>query len=102
MILVRTTFQVKFGHMNAMLAIVKEAIDANADIGGLQRVLTDASGQMFTLVFETTAESIDAHGRRLMESYGDPAALAFMKRTEPHIEHGRREYFTIEWTASGA
>lgn len=96
MILVRTTFQVKFGHMDAVLGIVKEAAQSPLNSAGVSRVLTDASGDMFTLVFESTFESIEAHRTRLQQSYGDPEASALMGRVAEHIEHGRTDYYNIE------
>ena len=49
MILVRTVFQVKFGHMDAVLELIKEAAKRMEDSGRESRILTDASGQIFTL-----------------------------------------------------
>lgn len=97
MILVRDTFQVKFGHMDAMLDVIKEATESGADIGSFTRVLTDASGKMFTLIIESKVESIDAYRKELMERFGSSQSIDFMKRTEPHIESGQREFYTIEW-----
>lgn len=97
MMLVRTVFQVKFGHMDPVLAIVKEAMANDPDVGSSTRVLTDATGQMFTLVFESKVESIDAHMAMLQASFEDPEAAASMGRMMEHIESGHREFYTIEW-----
>lgn len=99
MILVRTTFQVKFGHMDAVLGIIKEATESGINSAGVSRVLTDASGDMFTLVFESEFESIDAHRTRLENSYGEAEAQAFMGRIAQHIDSGRTDYFNIELEA---
>jgi hypothetical protein len=99
MILVRTTFQVKFGHMDAMLETVKELAEFARAAVSETRVLTDASGQMFTLVIESKAESIGAYMEQLQASFDDPQFADVMARTVEHVEAGRREFFNIEWEA---
>jgi hypothetical protein len=97
MILVRDVFQVKFGHMDPILAILKEAEEIGIGSDRLTRVLTDVSGQMFTLVFEAKVESIDAHLARMQESFNDPELSGWMGRIMEHVDSGRREFYTIEW-----
>jgi hypothetical protein len=89
-------FQVKFGHMDAVLTFIKEAAKRMDDSGRETRILTDASGEMFTLVTESKFESIDAHRQRLQESYGNAEASAMMDRLAEHMESGRTEYYNIE------
>ena len=99
MILVRSTFQVKFGQMNEVLTLIKEAADTGTGIGDLSRVLTDASGQMFTLVIESKVESIDAFRAAIMAPPSDPKSAENMQRMLSLCESGRNEYYTIEWEA---
>ena len=99
MMLVRSTFQVKFGQMNAALDILKEAAASDTNIGNLSRILTDASGQMFTLVIESKVESIDAHRAAIMAPPSDPKSAENMMRLMSLCESGRNDYYTIEWEA---
>jgi hypothetical protein len=99
MILVRTTFQVKFGHMDAMLETMKDLADFEQAAVSETRVLTDASGQMFTLIFESKTESIDAYMEELQAGFDDPEFAEVMARTMEHVESGQREFFNIEWEA---
>ncbi len=101
MILVRDIFQVKFGHMDQVLAALRAQAESRAGSDGpvaVSRVLTDLSGSYFTLVMETRAESIDAYWSRLRAAFADsdrPEGDSIMS----YVESGRREFFTIEWEA---
>lgn len=97
MILVRDVFQVKFGHMDKVLAALEAARQNNPDRSGIGRVLTDVSGNMFTLIFESKAESVDAHRERMLEAFEDPEMAKAMAEIGQYFESGRREYFNIEF-----
>lgn len=99
MILVRSVFQVKFGHMDAVMNIVKQAVESGMEGNNETRMLTDASGQMFTLVFESVVESMDAYMDRMRASFDEPESASFMRAIEEHIESGRREFYNIEMEA---
>ena len=99
MILVRSIFQVKFGRMGEVLALVKEAANSGKSPGTLSRVLTDVGGQMFTLVLEIKAESVDAYQAAIMAPPSDPESAEIMMRIMSLVESGRNEFFTIEWEA---
>ena len=59
MILVRNSFQVKFGRMKEAVALLKENL-ALARSAGLQtgRLMTDVTGPFYTLVLELEYESM--------------------------------------------
>ena len=101
MVLVRNVLQVKFGHMDKVLAGVKAAVQANPDAGRVTRVLTDISGPNFTLVLESTASSIDAYWEEMKARFAaeerDPSAELFGQ----YIESGHREFYTIEYDKGG-
>lgn len=97
MILVRDVFQVKFGHMDKALAAIQAVADANPERSRINRVLTDVSGDMFTLVFEAKVESIDAHRQAMMASFEDPELAKYMAEVGQYFEHGQREYYNIEY-----
>ena len=97
MILIRQVFQVKYGHMDEVLAALK-ALPQDSQMSGFgTRILTDISGPNFTLVIETKAESVDAYWTDLQASFQDPQMAAQMNGVLPYIESGHREFYTIEF-----
>ena len=97
MYLVRDVFQVKFGHMDKVLATLQETAANRRGQTSISRVLTDASGDMFTLVFEGKTESSDAHREAMMASFEDPEMAKAMAEIGQYFESGRREYYNIEF-----
>lgn len=97
MYLVRDVFRVKFNQMDKVMAILQAAAEANPGASGVGRVLTDASGDMFTLVFEAKTDSIDAHREAMMASFEDPELGQYMAQMGQYFESGRREYYKIEY-----
>ncbi len=94
MILVRDIFQAKYGKGGDLVALFKEARQTWPDYG--VRILTDASGQMFTVVTEEEAESIAAWERGLSEIFANPEFEKWFNRMVPLVESGRREFYNIE------
>lgn len=99
MILVRQVFQVKYNQMDAILAVLKEAMNSGSANGNITRVLTDISGKNFTLVFESKAESLDAFWQDMQENFQDPEMMEQMGKILPHIESGYREFYNLEYEA---
>ena len=99
MILVRQVFQVKFGHMDQVLAELKKMQESGQESAGIVRVLTDLSGNFFTLVFESKAESMDAFMEALQAGFEDPAQAEQMAVMMQHVESGYREFYNIEYEA---
>ena len=97
MYLVRDVFQVKFNQMDKVMAILKAASEANPGGSGVGRALTDVSGNMFTIVFETKVESIDGHREAMMAAFEDPQMAESMGALGQLFESGRREYYKIEF-----
>jgi len=98
MILARQVFQVKFGHMDEVLAGIKKAAESGQSMPNT-RVLTDISGNNFTLVFETKAESLDSFWDGLQASFEDPEMAEQANPFMQYIESGHREFYTIEYEA---
>ena len=94
MILVRQVFQVKYGHMNEVLAAFK-AMGTDMPFQNT-RVLTDISGNNFTLVLEMTAESVDAYMKTLQAMFADPGQAGMEDVFSTYIESGAREFYNIE------
>lgn len=99
MILARQVFQVKFGHMDEVLAAIRKLAESGRDSGSVSRVLTDLSGPNFTLVFETVAESMDAYWKALQADFADPQMGELAGAFNEYIESGHREFYTIEYGA---
>ncbi len=97
MILVRQVFQVKYGHMDKVLEALKAAAESDMSSSGASRVLTDISGNNFTLVVETKAESLGAFWEGLQASFEDPEMAARAEPFMQYIESGHREFYTIEY-----
>ena len=99
MILVRQVFQVKFGQMDEVLAGIRAVAESSQGSSNVSRVLTDISGNNFTLVFESVAESLDAYWEGLQAVFEDAEAAAQLAPIMGHIESGHREFYNIEYEA---
>lgn len=93
MILVRDVFQAKYGKGGELVALFKE-LSQQAQV--VDRILTDASGPFYTVVTETTLESLAAWEQRMAEIFSKPEFGAWFARMVPLVESGRREFYNIE------
>jgi hypothetical protein len=95
MILVRDIFQVKFGRMKEALEFWKEMAKASPfPPESHPRLLTDLTGQYYTLVAEATFKSLtdyESFDRREMAGAGD----LYHKKFVPLVDSGRREIFNV-------
>jgi hypothetical protein len=98
MILVRDVFQAKYGSGDELVALFKEASEMSY-WGGNQRLLTDLSGEFFTVVVETEVESLAEYERLRDEEFSKPGFADWFARMVPLVESGRREFYTIEASA---
>ena len=94
MILVRDVFQAKYGKGDELVALFKEFGEIS-DWGSGQRLLTDLSGEFFTVVTETEVESLAEFERLRDEEFGKPEFADWFARMMPLVESGRREFYTI-------
>ncbi len=96
MILVRDIFQVKFGRMKEAKELWKEGARLSTAPGASRpRVLTDLTGQYYTLVVESTHKDLadyEAASRRMMSQ---PDTGGWYQKFVPLVESGRREIFTV-------
>ena len=60
------------------------------------RILTDASGPMFTVITETEVESLAEWERDAAEIFSLPEFADWFARMTPLVESGRREFYNIE------
>jgi hypothetical protein len=96
MILVRDIFQVKFGKMKDAKDVWKEMLKVMpGQPGSRPRLLTDLTGQYYTLVLENTFKDLsdyEAFSRQEMSAAG---VGALYQKFVPLVDSGRREIFTI-------
>jgi hypothetical protein len=95
MIVVRDTFQAKFGKAGALVALFKE-LRQQWPGQSVDRIYTDASGPFDTVVTEATVESVAAWQQRQASISSMPAFGDWFARMMPLVESGRREFYTIE------
>ena len=101
MILVRQVFQIKYGHMDEVLTALQAVNESDRGSAHISRILTDISGQNFTLVFESKADSLDAYWEALQASFGESELSKQMNEITQYIESGRKDFYTIEYEAEG-
>ena len=85
--------------MDEVLAAIKAAAESGQTSSLVTRVLTDISGNNFTLVFEGEAESLDAYWEAMQASFEDPDMQAQAGAFNQFIESGQREFYNIEFDA---
>ena len=95
MILVRDVFQAKYGKGGELVALFKE-LRQQWPTQAVDRILTDASGPFYTIVTETTLESLAAWEQRMAEIFSQPEFGEWFARMMPLVESGRREFYNIE------
>src|SRR3990172_13261064 len=79
MVVERMTFQAKYGRGH--------------DLG---RVLADASGRMYTVVWEKEFESLSAWEEAVQKVYDLPEFQSWFTEMEPLVEQGSREFYVVE------
>jgi len=97
MIVVRDVFQLRFGAAREAVALWQEALGTlrRSDAVRDARLLTDLTGQYYTLVFESSYDDLGAYEREMRSSLADPEWKAWYQRFVPLAEGGRREMFTV-------
>jgi hypothetical protein len=94
MIVVRDTFQAKYGKGNELVALFKEFGETWPQYG--HRILTDLSGPFFTVVAESEVESLAAWETTSEELFADPKFADWFDRMTPLVKTGKREFFHLE------
>jgi hypothetical protein len=94
MILVRDIFQVKFGKMKESKDVWKEMLKLFPG-QNRPRILTDATGQYYTLVLESTYKSLADYEEMAQKEMSVQGMGALYQKFIPLVDSGRREIFTI-------
>jgi hypothetical protein len=98
MIVVRNVFRVKFGKAKDAMEAYKEvsSIAKQSTKGAVpMRILTDVTGQHYTIVSELTFENLAAIEQHMPAISGDARWQAAYQKFVPCIESGHREIFKI-------
>ncbi len=98
MILVRNVFRLKFGHTREAVAAWKEMTEVarRVEFGGRDlRLLTDAVGPFYTLVFELTFEDLGTYERESKQLMTNAEWGEVYRKITPHVESGYREIFNV-------
>lgn len=94
MVLVRDVFQAKYGKGGELVALFKEARKKWPE-GYPDRILTDLSGQFFTVVTETEMGSLAEWERRTGEIFAMKEFGDWFAKMTPLVESGSREFYTV-------
>jgi hypothetical protein len=96
MILVRDIFQLKFGKAKEAITLWKEGtkILKKADIN-VSRILTDLTGQYYTLIMESTYDSLTAFDAAMKKEVATDEWKAHYQKFVVLVDSGRREIFNI-------
>jgi len=97
MIVVRNTFQLKFGKAREAIAIMKDgiAIQKRTGVDASQRLLTDMTGPFYTIVLEITVPTLAALETMMPKIMGDKDWQANYQKFLPLVESGEREIYTV-------
>ena len=96
MILVREVFQLRFGKARDAKALVKESQELEKKLNfGPSRYMTDLTGPYYTLVMESTFQSLGAFEQALKDVMSNKEFSAWYQKFIPLVESGRREIYTL-------
>jgi hypothetical protein len=96
LIQVREVFQIHPEHMKEAKAAAKELVVLEQIKGmGQSRLLTDLTGDYYTLVLEVECASLAGFEQALTQAVASPEWAALYGRLRPAIRGGRREIYQI-------
>jgi hypothetical protein len=99
MIVIRNVFQLKFGKTREAIALLKEGVviqkRAATGVEFSTRLLTDVTGQFYTVVLELTLPNLATFESFAPQLFGDKDWQAHYQKLTPLVESGHREVFTI-------
>jgi len=96
MLLVRQTFQAKYGRGDELVALFRE-FHQNAGVPNRDtaRILTDASGPFFQVITEYTVENFAEWETTFAKLMAEPATADWFRRMTEVTEGGRRDFYNI-------
>lgn len=98
MLIVRQTFQAKYGHGDELVALFKEFNKRMRESGGAVspfRILTDASGPFFKVVTEIETENFAEWESGFSETMNQPWMGEWFGKMMPLVESGSRDFYNL-------
>ncbi len=96
MILVRNSFQLKFGKAKDAKAVVKDGLTALTALGLIEnRAYIDLTGPFYTLVLENTWDDMAAFERALADMGANKQWQEWYSKLLPLVESGHREIYSV-------
>jgi len=97
MIVIRNTFQLKFGKAKEAVAFMKEglAIQKKLGVDVSQRLMTDLTGPFYTIVLELTLPNLAAVEGTMSKVMGNPEWQANYQKISALIESGERNIYSV-------
>jgi hypothetical protein len=94
MIIVRGVYQAKYGKGDELVQLFKEGNDLFPGMNN-SRIMTDLSGQFFTVVTEAEYASFSEWEADAQKIFSDNRFAAWFERMVPLVDGGRREFYTL-------
>ena len=95
MIIVRDVFQAKYGKGGELVDLFKEARE-NWSVDYKPRILTDISGQFFTVITEGEYDSLAEYEEKRKEIFSSPDFSDLFQRMTDLVKPGSREFLNVE------
>jgi hypothetical protein len=99
MVVFRNVFHLKFGKAREAVALMKEGLALQkkvlAGVDFSTRLLTDVTGQNYTLVLELTVANLATWEASAPQLFGDKDWQAHYQKMVPLVESGHRDIYTI-------
>ncbi|HEX2094869.1 MAG TPA: NIPSNAP family protein [Longimicrobiaceae bacterium] len=97
MIQVREVFQLHFGKAREAVALAREGveIEQRLGLGSTSRILTDLTGEYYTLVLEMEMDNLQEMEEGLQKAGQDEEWRAWYARFSPLVRSGRREVYRV-------
>lgn len=91
----RTVFKAKYGRGDELVALLQEGSELLARYNiAPERILTDLTGELFTVVMETEVEDLATY-EQSREAFQDPEFGPWFQRMMDLVESGSRDFWTI-------
>lgn len=97
MIIVRDVFQLQFGKAKDAVTVCKAGLENAKDMGNPipMRIMTDLVGKYYTLVMESTFDSLSHYEQSMREMFDNEQWRDWYQKLLPFLESGHREIFTL-------
>lgn len=97
-IIEQMTFHMKFGQIKEGCSIWKDILEAGKESGMRSRMLTDVTGESYTLIMEQSHRSMMEYGPHMHAWMSNEKMTALYARFIPLCERSRRTLYKLEHT----